>query len=242
MFRRLRGSIGLFLVGSVVVVAYASTAHAELQSNSYRFDESAIGSGGLVESSSTNFRATDAVGDVAVGTAASANYQVQAGSKTSPDPTLSVAINSSAANFGNFSATNAAVATASFSVSNYTSYGYVVHVIGTALKNGSYTIPGLPTETTSQTGTKQFGMNLVANTSPTSVGANPNHGDFGVGSAAPGYDVPNKYRFVSGETIASAPSTSGATTYTITYLANVESLMASGQYKTDQIIVVTGTY
>lgn len=224
------------------MLCYAQTAHAELQSPNYRFDESTIGSGGLEQSSSANYRSTSTLGDVAIGTAASANYQVQAGSKTSPDPTLSVIINSTAANFGNFSAASAAVATASFSVSNYTSYGYVVHVIGTPLQNGSYTIPGLATETTSDPGTKQFGMNLVANTSPSSIGANPNHGDFGVGSAATGYDVPNKYRFVSGETIASAPSTSGATTYTITYLANVESLMASGQYKTDQTIVVTGTY
>jgi len=226
----------------VCALFVSPVVHAELESPNYRFDESSIGSGGLVQSSSANYTATNTLGDIAIGTAASDNYQVQAGSKTSPDPTLSVAINSTVANFGNFSAASAATATASFSVSNYTSYGYAVHVIGTPLMNGGYSIPGLATETTSDPGTKQFGMNLVANTSPTSVGSNPNHGDFGVGSAAAGYNVPNKYRFVSGETIASAPSTSGATTYTITYLANVESLVASGQYRTDQIIVVTGTY
>lgn len=242
MFRRLRGSIGLFLVGSVVVLMYASTVHAELQSNSYRFDESAIGSGGLMESSSANYSATDAIGDVAVGTAASANYQVQAGSKTSPDPTLSVAINGAGADFGNFSATSSSVATATFSVSNYTSYGYVVQITGTSPKNGSYIIPGLSTETSPQVGTQQFGMNLVANTLPASVGTNPNQGEFGKGVAGPNYSTPNKFRFVSGETIASAPSTSGVTEFTITYMANVDNLTASGQYKTDQILVVTGTY
>lgn len=230
------------MVGAGIVFGYADLAYAELQSNNYRFDESTIGSGGLVQSSSANYQATDALGDVAIGTAASANYQVQAGSKTSPDPTLSLAINSTVASFGTFSPTTAATTTATFSVSNYTSYGYVVHTTGTPPQNGSYTIPALTTETTSQVGTKQFGINLVANTSPTSVGANPDHGQFGVGSAATNYSTPNQYRFVSGEAIATAPSSSGVTTYTITYLVNVDNLTVSGQYTTNQTIVVTGTY
>ena len=242
MSKRLWGLFGLFLVGAVTMLSFGSTVHAELQSPNYRFDESTIGSGGLEQSSSANFQATSTLGDVAIGNAASANYQVQAGSKTSPDPTLSLAINQTAANFGTFSATSAATTTATFSVSNYTSYGYVVHTTGTPPRNGSYTIPALPTETTSQVGTKQFGINLVANTSPTSVGANPDHGQFGVGSAETNYSTPNQYRFVSGDAIASAPSSSGVTTYTITYLVNVDSLTLGGQYVTNQTIVVTGTY
>lgn len=242
MSKRLWGWTGLLMVGAGIVLLYGSTVHAELQSNNYRFDESTIGAGGLVQSSSANYQATDAVGDVTVGTAASANYQVQSGSKTSPDPTLSLAINTTTANFGTFSATSASTTTATFSVSNYTSYGYVVQTTGTSPRNGSSTIPALTTQTASQVGTKQFGINLVANTSPTSVGANPDHGQFGVGSAATEYATPNQYRFVSGDVIASSPSTSGLTTYTITYLVNVDSLTLGGQYTTNQTIVVTGTY
>ena len=98
----------------------------------------------------------------------------------------------------------------------------------------------------SQPGTEQFGINLVANTVPSSLGANPNNGtppdDFGFGEAAPNYDTPNSYRFVSGDTVAFAPKESGETEYTISYLANVAALTPGGIYKTNQTLIVTGTY
>lgn len=242
MLGSLRGVVSLFVLGGGIVLMGAGTAYAELQSNSYRFEESTLGAGGLMQSSSANYSATDAIGDVAIGEAASANYQVQAGSKTSPDPTLSVSIDGSGADFGSFSATASSVATAQFSVSNYTSYGYVVQVMGGEPRNGGHTIDALTTESSPQVGTKQFGMNLVANTSPTSVGSNPDQGQFGKGVAATNYSTPNKFRFVSGDIIASAPSSSGITRFTITYMANVDGLTVGGQYKTDQVLVVTGTY
>jgi hypothetical protein len=94
----------------------------------------------------------------------------------------------------------------------------------------------------SQAGVEQFGLNLVANTSPVSLGANPNHGQFGVGSAATNYATTNNYRFVSGETIASAPKSSGMTIYTISYIVNVSSLTPGGQYSSNQTVICTGTY
>jgi len=52
----------------------------------------------------------------------------------------------------------------------------------------------------------------------------------------------NEYRYVSGETIAFAPKDSGKTTYTMSYIINVNSFTPPGQYTTDQTLVVTGTY
>lgn len=219
-----------------------SPVYAELQSPNYQFSESSIGSGGLVQSSSTNFQARSATGDIAVGESASNNFQVQAGSKTTPDPALTFVMNSGAPNFGSFSATSSSVATASFSVSNYTSYGYAVQVEGPPPTNGTHVINAMASSASPQVGIEQFGINLVANTTPSSVGANPDHGDFGVGSAAVNYNTPNIFRYVSGETIASSPKTSGLTRYTISYLVNVESLTPGGQYKTNQTIIVTGTF
>lgn len=242
MFRRLRGTIGLLLIGSVVVVAHAGTVHAELQSNNYRLDEGTIGAGGLVQSSSANFQGGNSLGDVAVGEAASSNFQVTSPSRNSDDPALSVRIITTASNLGNFSATSPSMATASFSVSNYTAFGYVVQIAGTSPRNATHTIPALATESSSTVGTEQFGINLVANTSPSSMGANPAQDLFGVGVADPDYATPNKYHFVSGDIIASAPKSSGVTTFTITYLVNVAPLTPGGKYKTDQSIIVTGTY
>lgn len=221
------------------MVATADTLH----SAHYLFDESTLGGGGLNQSSSANYQVTDALGDAAVGNSASANFQVNAGSKTSPDPTLSFGINNAAANFGSFSPASAATATASFSVSDYTSYGYVVQVVGSPPKNTTgHTISPMSSTAGSQSGKEQFGMNLVANTSPVSLGTNPVYGPFGVGTATANYGTSNNYRYVPGETIASAPKSSGLTTYTISYIINVDSLTPGGQYNSNQVLICTGTY
>lgn len=52
----------------------------------------------------------------------------------------------------------------------------------------------------SQTGLEQYGINLVANTQPVSLG-NPDNGQFGFGSVANNYAVPNKYFYQDGDTI-----------------------------------------
>lgn len=235
--------ISAFVLGLAFVLAGSNAVYAEtLSSNNYKFDESTLGSGGLIQSNSANYQSSSVLGDLAVGNSASANYQVEAGNKTTNDPTLSFVINNTSANFGSFSASSSATTTATFSVLNYTSYGYVVQIAGDPPTNGTHTITPLSTETSPVVGTKQFGINLVANTAPTSVGANPSHGLFAVGDASSNYSTPNKYRYVSGETIAAAPASSGATTYTMTYMVNVDALTIGGQYKTDQTLIVTGTY
>ena len=222
---------------SVLVVSVADA----LQSPNYQFDESSIGVGGFGQASSTNYKAEQDVGALAVGNSASSNFQVENGTKTTHDPTLSFALTSSAANFGSFTASAPTTTTATFSVSNYTSYGYVVQLVGTPPQNGAHTISPLTTATASQAGTDQFGVNLVANTTPI-VGANPDNGQFGFGVAATNYNTPNMYRFVSGETIASAPKSSGITNYTLSYLVNVQSLTPGGKYTSNQTLIVTGTY
>jgi hypothetical protein len=243
MSKRLAGWVGLLLMVAYCFSATPTSVFAVVpQSNNYRFDESTVGAGGLVQSNSANFQASNAAGDLAIGNSASENFQVESGSKTTNDPTLAFAINMADANFGSFSASNPTVATATFSVANYTAYGYVVQIVGTPPTNGTHVIDPLATATTSQTGVEQFGVNLVANTLPVSFGANPNNGQFGFGEAATNYNTSNSYRYVSGDTIAKAPKTSGLTTYTLSYLVNVGSLTPGGQYTSDQTLIVTGTY
>jgi hypothetical protein len=155
---------------------------------------------------------------------------------------LAFAILNPNVSFGAFSAGTTAVATATFGVVDYTSYGYIVQIVGTPPTRGTHALPGMSTTGPSQAGTEQFGINLVANTSPGSFGANPDHGQFGVGSAASNYDTPNNYRFVNGETIASAPKSSGQTIYTISYIVNVNSISPAGAYTGDQTLICSGTY
>lgn len=221
------------------VVAYPA---ASLESSNYRIDESAISTGNLLQSSSANYRALDGINDLAVGTSASSNYQIQAGSKTDRYPWLSFRIVSSNASFGFLSSTTTSTATASFSVINYTSFGYVVQVDGPAPTNGTHSLPGMSVES-SQTGIEQFGMNLVANTQPVNpLGANPDNGLFGFGTVEADYATTNKFSYSDGAIIARAPKSSGVTTYTISYVINVQPLTPGGKYQTGQSLVVTGTY
>lgn len=231
----------LILVLALVCAPFTPAHVTALQSSSYRFDESTIGVGGMGEASSTNYKAVEDVGALAIGNSASSNYQIDAGTKTSPDPTLSFAIDTTSLDLGSFTASGPTTTTATFTVSNYTSYGYVVQILGTPPKNGAHTIDPLTATSASQAGTDQFGINLVANTTPL-VGANPDNGQFGFGSAAPNYGTPNMYRFVNGETIAKAEKSSGVTNYTMSYLVNVESLTPGGKYTSNQTLIVTGTY
>ena len=222
----------------ITPVAYAET----LQSNNFRIDESSIGTSNPIGEKSTNFGISSSTGDIGVGNAASDNFQINAGTKTDASPVLAFSVNTSVANFGVFSPNTTSVTTASFSVLDYTSYGYTVQVFGNSPSNGSHTIDALGTASQPQSGTEQFGLNLVANTLPTSVGTNPDNGAFGFGSVEANYNTPNFYRFVNGETIAQSPKSSGITNYTITYIVNVEGLTPGGQYRSNQTLVVLGTY
>ena len=212
------------------------------QSAHYRLDETAVGTSGYLDSKSSNYSATSGAGALATGSSASSNFQATSGTRTSPDPVLSFAITNGNLDFGSFSAATTSTATAKFAVTNYTSYGYTVQILGTPPTNGSRTLPGLATATAPTPGTEQFGLNLVANTIPSSVGANPVNDQFGFGSATDNYGTSNKYRFVNGETIAQSAKSSGVTTYTITYIANVASLTPGGKYSSSQTLLVTGTY
>ena len=66
-------------VFAVVVLSCARTTYAEtLTSNNYQFDESSIGTSGLLNSGSANFGITEATGDIGIGESSSNNYQIQA--------------------------------------------------------------------------------------------------------------------------------------------------------------------
>lgn len=243
MLKRVMAWGSALLVALSCVTWSAQLAHADTSSSSnYKITETAVGAGGLITSSSANYKGNDTIGDLSVGTAASSNYQINNGHTTTNDPNLTFSVNGGSINFSNFSASSATTTTTTFSVMNYTSFGYVVQVVGPTPTNGATAITPMATTGSSVPGTSQFGINLVANTSPVSVGANPDNGSFGYGLASTNYNTPNQYRYVSGETIAQAPKSSGVTNYTITYLVNVNGLTPGGVYTSNQTLIVTGTY
>ncbi len=230
--------------GSLLYVVPAQRGLA-LNSNNYRIDEDSVGGGGGINATSPNYQSQDNIGQLGVGDSASATKRTQSGAVTTNDPGLSFILNSSSVALGSLSTSLTRTDTTTFSVLNYTSYGYIVQTLGSPPNNGAYTLAGMPTTTTSSVGTEQFGINLVANTSPITYGANPVQNpstSFSYGAAASGYNSANNYRYVSGETIATATQSSGKTDYTMSYIANIGINTPAGSYSGKQTLVVTGTY
>ena len=228
--------VSLLFFSSLVVLA------APLISNNYQFQETSLGGVGNSAAASNNYQSATSGGTVGNTNSTSAGFQIMAGNTTTNDPTLAFSIVSDTAGFGSFSASTTSTSTATFQVADYTSYGYVVQIVGNAPSSGSHSLSTMSLTGPSQVGIEQFGINLVANTSPISVGANPNHGQFGFGSATSNYGTTNNYRYVSGETIATGPKSSGVTLYTISYIVNVGGLTPGGYYTGAQTIICTGTY
>jgi len=203
--------------------------------------------------------AGSSLGEAAVGNSSSTSYQTNSGINTSKSPTLTVTVSATPASLGPLSISAARTATATFTVKNYTTNGYVVQIVGAPPTNSGHPLTAMTTTSygdASVNGSEQFGLNLVANTSPGVVGSNPAQfpdPTFGFGVAGDGlggttygvnkpYTVDGRYRFVSGEVVASAPKSSGETDYTITFLANMSNVTPGGQYSGNLAIVATGTY
>lgn len=230
--------------GLFVGIAYADSS----SSANYTFINSDLGGGGLVQAHSSNYKSVESTADNAVGSSSSTNYTAAAGSVNPKDPTLAIGLINGNATFNQaFSPTTTATATAQFSVVDYTSYGYVVQVVGNAPTNGTHSIASMSNgsggPTTSSTGSEQFGINLTQNTTPP-VGSLPNYGLFSAGTAGPepNYNTPNNFLYNNGDTVAYSPKSSGQVTYTISYMVNVGDLTPGGQYTSNQSIICTGTY
>ena len=215
---------------------------AASKSTSYQLVEPLLGGFGQNNSQSVNIISQQSGGTIGVGTSSDTGFQIKGGHLTTNDPSLSFD-SISTSNFGSFSPLSTSTATTTFSISDYTSYGYIVQIVGTPPTNSNgYIITPLSTNSAPQVGTNQFGLNLVANSIPTTFGNNPIYGLLGSGSINANYNVANQYRFVSGDTIAQSNQSSGQTTYTISYIVDVADLIPGGQYQSLQNIVCTPTY
>jgi len=215
-------------------------------SPSYGIDEFFIGSGGEVDAQSDSYSLRGSIGDIGIGNSRSSNYQIYGGYTTTNEPFIELSVNTSQVDLGVIGSSNTGTGTAEFQVRNYLSEGYIVKHYGETLTNAdSATIDAMTSTGPSTQGAEQFGFNIVANTSPTTFGADPQQvpdASFSFGVAAANYNTANQYRFVSGETIASSPTSTGQTTYTLSYIANATGITGAGLYQMTHSIVVTATY
>lgn len=145
--------------------------------------------------------------------------------------TLTFTLASSTVALGTITSGVTASGTSTFAVATNASTGYSVTYSGDSLTSGSNVIDAMTTRASSNLGSKQFGINLRNNSTP-SVGSDISGGGLG-GAVAADYNVANEFKFTpSGEEIASSNIPSNANNFTVSYIANIDDVTPAGQYST----------
>lgn len=148
--------------------------------------------------------------------------------------------------FGDFRSSQTAKDTTVMFASTNAPNGYVINIFGSTLASGTNTIPAMGQQSSNSTdndlsvvGQSQFGTNVVGNVIPL-VGANI--AGSGVATAAGGYGTANRYRFFSGDLIASSNQPSNINKFTNSYIVNVSSTQPIGFYTGTLTYVCTGQF
>jgi len=215
-------------------------------STNYTTNEYFFGTGGETDLNSASYKARAAAGALGVGSTSSTSYNAKAGTITPREEFLEFVVNASTVSLGLQSIGSTSTGTGTFYVSAYqANSGYVVRNASPGPQVGGYTMTSPSSPTASAVGTEQFGINLVANTSPATFGAaavQVPDSTFSFGAAASGYNTANQYKYVNGDIIAESTKSTGRTTYTISYIMNISTRTPAGTYVMNHILVATGTY
>lgn len=249
-------SLGLWLAVVAVFAAAGARVSAQYSSSNYKANEVYFGSGGDTGQSSANYKAQASLGGSG-GTYGSANYQALAGFLTPGDPFLEMQIDTAGpVNLGTLSSSTTATGNAQFHIRAYLDGGYTVQTISSGLQSSganSHTITNMSTTAAAAAGQEQFGINLVANTSPVSFGANPApqpNSTYAFGQASGGYGTANQFKYNPGDVIACSGSGGtcgnasgwGETLFTISYIANIGPITPAGSYSMVQDLVAVATF
>lgn len=245
-------SIGVSLAISALALSnfafevYAQTPPTHVSPN-YGVDEVFFGSGGVNDANSANYNARASLGDLGVGNSASAAFQAYGGFTTTTDPFIELYVPNTNIDLGYIEPTQATTTSATFRVRAWLADGYAVQngSDGPTNTSGGHQLANLTTQNTSSIGTEQFGINLVANTSPNNVGSNPAQlpdASFSNGQVNSNYATTNQYRYNKSDVIAFSNESTSITEYTISYLYNISEATPAGVYVLRHSIVATGTY
>lgn len=132
--------------------------------------------------------------------------------------------------------------TSQMAVSTNASGGFVITANGPTIEAGTHVIPAMAVPTVSATGNNQFGINLVANTTPqigTDIVQNPTTPNAVV---MPNYNIPNQYMYSDGSRVAEGSGTNLGTIYTVSYLINDAPSLTPGVYTTTITYICSGRF
>ena len=213
-------------------------------SNSYQVTETEFGAGSSAQTCSGQYCSQTSIGDMTAGNANSATYATKFGTITNSEPLLEVIVEPGNSDLGVLTTEQTATKTTIVRIRNYLSGGYTLQIVGDPPKVGGHTLKTPSTPTASAPGTEQFGINAVANTTP-SVGTNPEQvpsGQISFGSVDDNFNTPNMFMYTSGNRVAYSNTESGRTDYTISMIVNISNLTPAGHYSGDYAAVVIPVY
>ena len=151
-----------------------------------------------------------------------------------------------------FSPTDTATASSQMAASTNAGGGYSISVFGGTMASGANTITAMAASGAGVRGTKQFGMNLKANTIATStpaIGSEiapiSNGTNYRAESLA-GYNTVDNFKFNTSDSVADSAS-GGASgtdmqTYTSSYIVNVTGSQPAGTYTTTLTYICTPSF
>jgi hypothetical protein len=140
---------------------------------------------------------------------------------------------------GTLSTTHVSTGSSQMLAATNAEQGLVIVVYGTTMTSGNNVITPLGNPTPSAPGNSQFGLNLRANSSPP-IGGEPSGG----GTAAPAtrYNTPNRFAFVSGDTVAQSADVTDNRKFTVSYIVNVTPAQQPGVYTSTLTYICSATF
>lgn len=231
----------MVIAGGSAGVALAETS----KSTNYQTTETQFGASSTQQNCSDQYCARVSIGDgTSGGPGASSGSTATFGSITSDQPLLEVIVDPGQSDLGKLDTEHAGTKTMVVRIRSYLSDGYTLQITGSPPKIKNHTLTALSTPTASSPGTEQFGINAVANTSP-SVGANlvqvPDD-QTSFGEVNDNYKTANQFKYVSGDVVAHSAKSSGQTDFTISMIVNISNSTPAGQYQGDFSAVVIPLY
>lgn len=231
-------AVPVMVLGALVLTgtAFAVTS----SSPNYQLIETEFNSGSSTHSCSQQYCAEVTVGSDMKGQ----THAVFDASINMDEPFIEVIIEVADSNLGTLSTTTTATKTTLVKVRNNLTRGYVLQIVGNPPHYNGHTLATSLSPIASLPGTEQFGINVVANTSP-SVGAHPVQvpaDGLVYGEPAEGYDVPNQFKYESGAVVARSTADSGRTDYTISMIVNISSATPAGHYSGDFATIIIPSF
>jgi len=241
-YRQHRFAVALAMVLSLSFVGTAAATGST--STHYKVTETQFGAGSSLHDCSANYCVKTSTGDTVVGSGTSDSYSAHFGINTSDVPLLEVMTGGGNQDLGILDTTTTGTVVMTVKVRSYLSNGYTIQLTGSAPTTGDHTLTSLTTPSSSHQGAEQFGVNLVANTTP-SLGAAPVQvpsSSYSFGAPTSDYNNPNLFKYIDGDVVAQSDKSSGETDYTLSMILNVSNTTPSGHYNAVFSAVVVPLY